>query len=75
MTTLGAGGAETMVDEDVFERTLSGVFVHGHGHALASGQTISLDDDRCAMLVHVSLSHVQVARTSDIWRSECCDGP
>ena len=58
---LGAGGAETMVDEDVFERTLSGVFVHGHGHALASGQTISLDDDRCAMLVHVSLSHVQVA--------------
>ena len=58
---LGTGGAEAMIDEDVFKRTLGGVLVHGHGHALAGGQTIGLDDDRRAMLVYVSLSHVQVS--------------
>ena len=57
---LGAGGAEAVVDEDVLERALGGVLVHGYGHALAGSQTVGLDDDRGAMLVHVRLRHLQV---------------
>ena len=58
---LGAGRTEAMVDEDVLKCTLSGVLVHRHGHALAGGQTISLDDDWSAVFMHVFLCERQIA--------------
>ena len=58
---LGTGGAEAMVDEDVFECALGGVLVHGHGHALACRQTVGLDDNRGTVLVYVVLRHLEIA--------------
>lgn len=77
ITTLAPAEPKLMVDEDVFKRTLGGVLVHGHGHALAGGQTIGLDDDWGAVLVHVVLRHLKTLKVlywavGMLWRSMSC---
>ena len=49
----GAGGAETVVHENVVQRIQGRFDVHRHRDALAGGQTIGLDHDRRTMLVHI----------------------
>ena len=74
---LGTGGAEAMVDEDVFECALMAVsLVHGHGHALACRQTVGLDDNRGTVLVYVCPAPISRSlEGACIGRSGCCVGP
>ena len=57
---LRTGVAETMIDENVFKSGDGGFLIHGNGHALASGQTISLDHNRSAMFTHISGGTLQI---------------
>ena len=57
---LRAGVAEAVVHENVLQSGDGGLLIHRHGHALACGQAIGLDDDRRAMLAHISGGTLQI---------------